>query len=132
MDMTTTFDVSPIEGAIRNPGNPHHFMVLKPVKGSVSIFHGEDLLARTTNALRVIEISKKAYDPTLYIPAKDVVVALEKIDKNSHCPLKGEASYYAYEGEEIAWSYTEPYDFADGLAHHYAFWSSKIWIEEGE
>jgi len=132
MNAFAKIEVPPVEGAIRNPGNPHHFMVLKPVKGIVSIFLGEDLLARTTNALRLIEIGKTVYDPTLYIPAKDVVISLGEIEKNSQCPLKGQASYYEYEGEEIAWAYTEPYDFADGLKDHFSFWTSKVWIEEGE
>lgn len=132
MNAYAKIEVPPVEGAIRNPSNPHHFMVLKPVKGTVSIFRGEDLLARSTNALRLIEIGKTVYDPILYIPTKDVVIQLEKIEKNTHCPLKGRAGYYEYEGDEIAWSYAEPYEFADGLKDHFAFWSSKVWIEEGE
>lgn len=132
MNVFSKFDVSPVEGAIRNPDNPHHFMVLKPVKHSVKIFLGDNILASTQNAIRVIEIGRKAYDPVLYVPTKDVVVSLKTLERNSFCPLKGEATYFGYEGEEIAWSYSQPLAFAKELREYHAFWSSKTWIEEGE
>lgn len=132
MNTISKFDVSPVEGAIRNPDNPHHFMVLKPVNHLVKIFRGDELLAKTNNALRVIEIGKSVYDPILYIPTKDVIASLTRTEKTSHCPLKGNATYFEFTGEEIAWSYSRPFDFAKELRDHHAFWSSKIRIEEGE
>ena len=132
MNAVSKFEVSLVEGAIRNPDNPHHFLVLKPVNHLVKIFRGDELLAKTNNALRAIEIGKSVYDPVLYIPTKDVIASLTRTEKTSHCPLKGNATYFEFEGEEIAWSYLRPFDFAKELRDHLAFWSSKVRVEEGE
>jgi uncharacterized protein (DUF427 family) len=119
------------EGTIRNPANPGHFMVIEPVDGRVRIFAGERLIAATDAALRVLEVGRKAYDPVLYVPARDLAVELQPTARTSHCPLKGDASYYALDGEEIAWSYAT-FDFARALAGHYAFWPGKVRIEQPE
>ena len=116
---------------IHNPNEPRHFMAIKPVERRVRIFRGETLLADTTQAVRVIEVGRGVYDPNFYVPTEDVAVALEQTDKSSHCPLKGDASYFALDGEEIAWAYDKPFDFAQGLAGRRAFWASKVRIEEG-
>jgi uncharacterized protein (DUF427 family) len=120
-----------VEGAIRNPANPNHFMILKPVARRVRIFLDERLIADTTDAICLVEIGRKAYDPVLYVPPGALTVPLDKIDKTSHCPLKGDASYYALDGEEVGWAYHAPFDFAAELANLHAFWSSKVRIEQG-
>ena len=48
-------------------------------------------------------------------------------DTNSHCPWKGEASYYSIvvDGEknnDAAWYYPAPKDAAKELKNHVAFW----------
>lgn len=121
-----------IEGAIRQPGNPHHFMVAKPVGRRLRIWRGARLIADTNDALCLIEVSSKAYDPVYYVPPNDIVAALEPVHKTTHCSLKGDASYYAVDGEEVGWSYQEPFDFAAVLAGLHAFWASKVRIEQGD
>ncbi len=127
----TQESVPPVEGAIRNPSNPHHFMVIKPIDRCVRVFIGDRLIADTTDAVRVIEIGQKAYDPLVYVPAADLTQRLKETDKTSHCPLKGDAVYFAIGGEEIGWSYVAPFDFANQLAGCLCFWPSKVRIEEG-
>ena len=116
---------------IHNPSEPRHFMAIKPVERRVRIFQGERLLADTTRAVRVIEVGRGVYDPSVYIPAEDVSAPLEPTEKSTHCPLKGDASYFALDGEELAWAYDAPFDFAQELAGRRAFWASKVRIEEG-
>lgn len=116
---------------IRNPGNPAHFMALKPIKGRVRIYADETLLAETQNALRMVEVGKDVYDPLIYVPAADMTAPLERLEKTTHCPLKGDASYHAYKGEEIAWSYDSPLAFASDIAARHAFWPGKVRIVEG-
>lgn len=128
---TTQNAAPPVEGAIRNPANPNHFMVLKPVDGRVRVFAGKKLIADTIDAVCVIEIGRKAYDPVVYVPSEDIAAQLQRTEKTSHCPLKGEAGYYAIDGEEIGWSYVQPFEFADQLAGRHAFWASKVRIELG-
>lgn len=120
-----------IPGTIQNPNNPQHCMAIKPVERRVRVFAGETLLADTTDAVRVIEIGRSVYDPVLYVPEADVAAPLERLDKSTHCPLKGDASYFALGGEEIAWSYETPFEFAEALAGRRGFWASKVRIEEG-
>ena len=122
--------VSQVEGAIRQPSNPHHFMVLKPVERRVRISFADRLLADTTGALCLIEIGRKAHDPVIYVPPSDLVLALDEIDKTTHCPLKGDASYYGVDGEEIGWAYLEPFDFASQLAGLHAFWARTVRLEQ--
>jgi len=116
---------------IHNPAEVRHFMAIKPVERRVRVFSGEILLADTSNAVRVIEVGHALYDPVLYIPPDDVHIKLDRIEKSTHCPLKGDAIYYALEGEEIAWAYPTPFDFARDLTERIAFWASKVRIEEG-
>ena len=51
----------------------------------------------------------------------------EKTDKTTHCPWKGEASYYTIEvdgdkNENAAWYYPEPFEKATHIKDHVAFW----------
>jgi uncharacterized protein (DUF427 family) len=121
-----------LEGALRNPANPNHLMVIRPIKRTVRVYVGDALVAETKNALRVMEMGKSLYDPTIYIPATDILVTLKPLDKTSHCPLKGDASYVALNDEEIAWSYDRPLVVSKQLAGHFAFWPDKVRITEGD
>ncbi|MBX2853387.1 MAG: DUF427 domain-containing protein [Rhodobacteraceae bacterium] len=105
-------------------------MALKPVKAQVKLFFGDRLLADTSNAIRLVEVGRSVYDPVLYLPQQDLALALDRLDKSTHCPLKGDASYHALDGEEVAWSYDAPFDFAAQLRGLLAFWPSKVRIEE--
>lgn len=125
-------DFPHLEGAIRNPANPNHLMVVRPVRRTVRVHVGDTLVAKTQNALRVMEMGKSLYDPALYIPATDVAAALEHLDKSTHCPLKGDASYVALDGDEIAWTYDRPLEASRQLEGHFAFWPDKVRITEGD
>ncbi len=120
-----------VEGAIRNPNNPNHFMVAQPVGRRVRLYSGETLIADTDDALRVIEVGKSIYAPCLYIPHADVEVDMVKTDKTTHCPLKGDAAYYAIDGVEMAWRY-DTFDFAKVLEGHVSFWPQELRIVEGD
>jgi uncharacterized protein (DUF427 family) len=121
-----------LEGAIRNPNNPNHLMVIRRVRRTVSVHVGDTLIAQTQHALRVMEMGKSLYDPTIYIPAADIIASLEPVDKSTHCPLKGDASYVSFNGNEIAWTYDRPLEGSRQLAGHFAFWPDKVRITEGK
>lgn len=118
--------------AIRNPSNPGHLMVLKPVNRRVRIYTGDTLLADSTRALRVIEVGKSLYDPVVYVPGDDLVADFEQLEKSTHCPLKGDASYFALNGEELGWAYENSIEVASAIKGHYAFWPQKTRLVEGE
>lgn len=116
---------------IHNPDNDAHFMRVKPVAATVRVRHKGALLAETRDALRVQETGRDVYDPVLYIPLSDVSGRIEPVDgKSTHCPLKGDASYFTLGGDEIAWTYDRPFDWSSMLKGHVAFYASKVTIEE--
>lgn len=67
-----------------------------------------------------------------YFPRKDVNMALlTASDTVTHCPWKGQASYYSVvvNGETLkdaAWTYKQPFDKAQHIAGHIAFWNGVI------
>ena len=69
--MRTTLE---IDGLIHNPGDPQHFMRLKPA-GLVEIWADGRRIARSERALRCLEVGRDLYDPVLYLPMEDVEVA---------------------------------------------------------
>ena len=121
-----------LEGAIRSPSNPNHLMVVRPVGRTVRVYAGDTLIAESRDALRVMEVGKTLYDPMVYVPASDIAVDLAPVDKSTHCPLKGDASYASLDDEEIAWTYDRPLDASKILAGHCAFWPNKVRISEGD
>ena len=125
-----THDFPDVAGAIRNPGNPHHFMVPQPMTERVRVFVGKDLIADSCDALQILEIGSKAYPPRLYLPARDLRSELVQTSRTTHCPLMGHAAYFAHNGAEIGWTYVV-YDFAKVLEGRIAFWSSKVRFEIG-
>ena len=117
---------------IHNPDDPRHFMRVKPIPGTVRIFCGGRVLAESNAALRVTEVAGDVLDPMIYFPSEDVRAALEAVEgKTTHCPLKGDASYFALEGAQpIAWSYGAPFGFANQIAGYIAFYPDEVIVEE--
>ncbi|KAA0013015.1 DUF427 domain-containing protein [Billgrantia pellis] len=90
----------------------------------VQIRAGEVLLADTRNA---IELRETGYPARLYLPREDVAMErFERTDTVTHCPFKGDASYYAVVlGSETlrdaAWSYEAPFEAMAAIAGRLAF-----------
>ncbi|MEM9332047.1 MAG: DUF427 domain-containing protein [Pseudomonadota bacterium] len=123
--------------AIHNPKEPRHFMRLKPVPGCVRVWLGDRMIAESKSALRLLEIGRDLYDPVFYLPPEDLNVSLSAhTKKQTHCPLKGDASYYTLpelklgEDEYLAWTYASPLDLATEIAGLYAFNHKLVRIEE--
>lgn len=136
MKATDTMSDTPLialNDTIRNPGNPNHMMRVRPIKADVSVHAGSVLLAKTNEALRLIEIGKDIYDPVIYVPKASLTEALLPVDElTSHCPLKGDAHYYRLDGMEnpIAWIYDRALPFAAILQDHAAFYGQYVTIIE--
>lgn len=130
-------DVTLSGQTIHNPGEPRHFMRLKPVERRVRVLRGGVVLAESDAGLRLLEVGRDFYDPTLYLPRADIRATLEQTEKSTHCPLKGDAVYFdLVSGDsvlepEIAWAYPAPFGFADALAGRIAFYPDKVTILEG-
>jgi uncharacterized protein (DUF427 family) len=120
------------EGAIVRPDNPQHRMVLKPIAARVRVHADGTKIADSGNAVWLLETFNRVYNPVIYIPYTDLAATLDMVEKTSHCPLKGDASYYAVNGDEIGWAYNDPFDFSAAIKGHHAFWPQKVRIEIGE
>jgi uncharacterized protein (DUF427 family) len=78
--------------------------------------------------------------PVYYFPLADVdQTVLERSEKTTHCPRKGDASYWSVRvGDRVApdavWGYETPIEAAGGLAGHVAFYWKQFdhWYEEDE
>ena len=117
---------------IHRPDAVRHFMRFKPVHGVVTIRRGERVLARSQAAMRLTEIGHDIYDPVFYIPRADIVAGLSPVpDRSTHCPLKGDASYFAdIDGTTVAWTYDSPLEFSKMLDGYIAFYPNLVTVEE--
>ena len=68
-------------------------------------------VAASDRAVVVKEVGRDIYDPVVYFPRDDVdMTLLERIDKSTYCPLKGDTEYFDVvlgddRLDEAAWSY---------------------------
>jgi len=116
------------------PGPGHPITIARNAK-RVRVSFGGKVIADTTRALSLQEAS---YPAVNYIPRADVdMSALTPTDHHTHCPYKGEASYFtiAAGGKRAAnavWSYEEPYPAMAEIKEHLAFYPDRVdRIEEG-
>ena len=102
---------------------------VEPSSKRIRVYFNGTLIADTTSAKRVLETS---HPPVYYIPAEDVVSGiLEPTPRHSFCEFKGEASYYTIKvgdviAENAAWYYPRPAKGYESIAHHLAFYPSKM------
>lgn len=80
----------------------------------------------------VLLLSEGGYPPVRYFPRGDIAMEfLRKTDKTSHCPYKGQASYYTLyrDGqvlENAVWSYEDPLPAVDAIAGRLAFYPQHV------
>lgn len=90
---------------------------------------GGEIVADTAHALLLEEGS---LPPVFYIPRGDVHMdRLSPSATASHCPFKGDASYFDSAGgtADVAWSYESPLPAAADIAGHLAFYPDKADIQ---
>jgi uncharacterized protein (DUF427 family) len=108
-----------------------HPITVEPSAGQVRVRAGDTIVADTARALILQEAG---YPPVAYVPLEAVDQSLLRRSRTkSHCPYKGDASYYDLvtpDGviEDAAWSYEEPYNAVSEIAGHLAFYPDKVVI----
>jgi uncharacterized protein (DUF427 family) len=91
------------------------------------------VIAETTHALTLKEAS---YPAVQYVPRGDANMALlARTDRVTHCPYKGDASYFSIKSgektlENAIWSYETPFPAMAEISGHLAFYPDKVKIEE--
>ena len=84
-------------------------------------------------------LNETGLPPRYYIPREDVAVTLTPNDTSTHCPFKGDASYWSIKvndqtADNAVWSYLDPLPEAHWLRDHVAlYWNSMdAWFDEDE
>ncbi|MBV9715222.1 MAG: DUF427 domain-containing protein [Solirubrobacterales bacterium] len=120
-----------------DPPPPGRALYLEPTAKRIRAVAGGETIADSTRAMILHESGAQ---PTYYFPSEDVRPdVLEPSRKQTHCPKKGDASYYTIRvgGREIAsgaWYYPHPLPGAPPIKDLIAFYWNKIdhWLEEDE
>jgi uncharacterized protein (DUF427 family) len=114
------------------PG-PDHPIAITPNPNRVRVTFNGRVIADTTHALILKEAS---YPPVIYVPRADADMAvLARTDHGSHCPYKGDASYFtiSVDGERAdnaVWSYETPFPAMAAIAGHLAFYPDRVTITQ--
>jgi len=99
-------------------------ITIRKATGRWVVRSGGAVLGETSNAL---ELSEGDLAPVIYFPREDVAMAfLDKSDKTTHCPQKGDASYFSIVNkssvnEDAVWSYEAPLEAVAEIKDHLAF-----------
>jgi uncharacterized protein (DUF427 family) len=113
---------------MKTPGPDHPIVIAQNPKRVVVRFAGRTL-ASTHKALSLREAS---YPAVQYIPRADVdMTLLKRTDHSTHCPYKGDASYFSIvvDGRDVlnaVWSYEKPYDAVSQIKDHVAFYPNRV------
>jgi uncharacterized protein (DUF427 family) len=116
------------------PGPDHPITITRSSKRVRVSFAGK-IIADTEKALTLQEAS---YRPVFYIPRGDAdMSALTRTDHRTHCPYKGDASYFSIaaggrKAENAVWSYEQPFPAMAEIKEYLAFYPDRVdKIEEG-
>jgi len=113
---------------VRTPG-PDHPITIEKTPKRVRVTVAGKTIADSRDALTLREAS---YPPVQYIPRKDVdFELLQRTTHSSHCPYKGDASYYSIipGGERSVnaiWSYETPNPAVAQIKEHVAFYPNRV------
>lgn len=117
---------NPAPGFLRNPGKK---ITILPHRGTVVVRSGGAVVASSSDAL---VLNEPPYPPVLYVPFEDVNFSvLEKTTTSTHCPYKGDASYWKVKGAktDAMWAYENPYDEVAEIGGHGAFYPDRVTLE---
>jgi uncharacterized protein (DUF427 family) len=116
------------------PGPDHPITISRSPK-RVLVRLGGDVIADTGEAL---DLKESTYPLVHYVPRSAVQMdRLIKTDRSTHCPYKGDASYFsivAKDGtciENAVWSYETPFPAMKEIAGHLAFYPNRVEISAG-
>ncbi|WP_281954556.1 DUF427 domain-containing protein [Pseudophaeobacter arcticus] len=97
---------------------------IRKAAGTWVVRSGGAVLGETTRAL---ELDEDGHNPVIYFPREDIAVAfLDPSDKTTHCPYKGDATYYSIVNkssvtENMVWSYEAPNEDLAQIKGYLAF-----------
>ncbi len=114
-----------------HPRDPYHRIDVIETDRHVRILLGGEVLADTSRALALFETGLPV---RWYIPSEDVLAALEPSDTVTHCPYKGQASYYSVgDAHDLVWCYEHPRPEVGSIVGRLCFFNERVDLElDGE
>ena len=117
--------------------DPDYHIEFEPSPRRVRVGLGGETVADSS---RMMLMHEGGHLPVYYFPRADVRMALlRRTDHGTHCPYKGDASYWTVEAggrvaENGVWSYEDPYPEVAAIKDHMAFYWDRMdhWYEEDE
>ncbi len=112
------------------PG-PDHPIELTGAPGRMTATYEGHVIAQSDHVLLLREAS---YPPVAYFPRADVEMAyMSRTDKTTHCPYKGDASYYTltmdgHIADNAVWTYETPYPAMDAIKDRLAFYPNAVTV----
>lgn len=112
--------------------HPNHTLQLEPQPGTTRAIFGGQVVAESTRTLRLLEGN---YPPAFYFPQQDVKMdLLQKTSHSTHCPFKGDASYWSIgnepgPGQNVVWGYESPFDQMQEIKDLLSFYTDRVEIE---
>ncbi len=113
--------------------DPNHPITVEANPRRVTVTFNGYTIADTRMARTLREAS---LPPVQYIPRDDVQMNhLERTQHHTHCPYKGDASYYTIvadgeRAENAVWTYESPKPVAREVGSYLAFYPNKVTIQE--
>jgi uncharacterized protein (DUF427 family) len=101
----------------------------------VQVRTGDTIVADSRDAL---ELRETGYPPRYYIAPADIAMdRLRRSPTRTHCPYKGDASYWSVHAggstaEDAAWSYEAPYPTVAAIAGYLSFYPDRVEIRDTE
>jgi uncharacterized protein (DUF427 family) len=111
----------------------NHPIRIEPNPNRVRVRLGDTVVVDTKRALTLFEAS---YPGVQYVPREDADMALlARTAHKTHCPYKGDASYYSIKTggsavENAVWTYEHPLPGVARIADYLAFYPNKVEITE--
>ncbi|MEM9033722.1 MAG: DUF427 domain-containing protein [Actinomycetota bacterium] len=140
--MTLTLGNGPLAAGAPDTTNyvldgPQHKLLFTPFPRRLRAAFGGLTIADSERAMLLHESN---IFPVVYLPVEDVAMQLlTKTDRSTHCPFKGDASYWTITvGEQVAenavWGYETPLDEASWLAGYVSIeWKrADRWFDEDD
>ena len=124
--------MNPAPGFKKHPG---HSVTTKPSSARVQVLLKGEVIADTREAVDLHESQSSGHvlaPVVYYVPRQDVKMdRLVRTDHKTHCPFKGDASYFSLRGgpENSVWSYETPYDEMTAIKERLAFYPDKFEIK---
>ena len=116
--------------------HPNYEVLIEPSPARIRVLVGDTVLADSQKAVAVTETRHR---PVWYLPREDVIEnLLSATDTSTHCPFKGDASYWSVTTEDgtlddVMWSYLTPYDECLALQGYVSFYTDRVTLEiDGE